>query len=341
MDPLKKFLNQISYKFPKGYPDINNKNDVMLLEKLLKTIGIDLQEEKNRDKNYDKEIMSLLKSISDENVKKKVLTYLKKKDTAEDNETYKELENILSKKGLSSSLIELVFLYATASYQEDKLLEYLKSPTLKWTNSDGNLKTQIKEAGFTNNFIEKMFTIKPTEGGKGVGFGEVPLVLFFDGEKVKTGDVKIGDQLIEVKGDGGRFSGSKGKGREGNISFIYQDFQKNYPTVEYTTNLSEYVKRILTNSPQSKSRINKLINNIYPDSSNYEITKDSTPEDLLAKYITSYINSQPSQIYMLISNNGEYKLYDGIKLIEAVKNGEIKFYGNITPSSSYPQIKLG
>ena len=47
---------------------------------------------------------------------------------------------------------------------------------------------------------------------------------------------------------------------------------------------------------------------------------------------------------MLISNNGEYKLYTGEKLIEAVgETGEeeIKFYGNITPSSAYPQLKLG
>ena len=107
MDPLDLFFKKYLYKFSKGYPDLNNKNDVMLLEKLLKVIGIDLQEEKNRDKDYDSEIMTLLKSIDDENVKKKVVTYLKKKDTAEDNETYKELENILSEKGLSSSLIEL------------------------------------------------------------------------------------------------------------------------------------------------------------------------------------------------------------------------------------------
>lgn len=339
MDPLKNFLNQISYKFPKGYPDINNKNDVMLLEKLLKTIGIDLQEEKNRDKDYDKEIMSLLKSISDEGVKKKILTYLKKKDTAEDNETYKELESILSKKGLSPSLVELIFLYATASYQEDKLLKYVESPTLKLTAKDGNLKTQIKEVGFTDNFVEKIFTIKPTEGGKGVGFGEVPLVLFFDGEKVKTGDVKIGDQLIEVKGNGGRFSSGKGKGREGNISFIYQEFQTKYPTVEHKTNLSECVQNILTSLPESEDDINKSLNDIYPNSTDYKITKNSTSKDLLAKYVASYVNSQSPQSYILISNNGNYRLYTGEELINAVKSGEINF-NNITPSSSYPQLKL-
>jgi len=340
MDPLDLFFKKYLYKFSKGYPDLNNKNDVMLLEKLLKVIGIDLQEEKNRDKDYDSEIMTLLKSIDDENVKKKVVTYLKKKDTAEDNETYKELENILSEKGLSSSLIELIFLYATASYQEDKLLEYIKSPTLEWTNTNGNLKTQIKKAGFTDGFVEKIFTIKPTEGGKGVGFGEVPLVLFFDGKKVKTGDVQIGSQLIEVKGNGGRFSSGKGTGREGNITSTYQELKEKYPD-EYQTNLFGYIKAILTKYPESQKEINEILDGIYPNSNDYKITQDSTSDkDLLKKYVASYVKSQPPQIYMLISSNGEYKLYTGEKLIEAI-GGEIKFYGNITPSSAYPQLKLG
>ena len=339
MDSLDLFFKKYSYKFPKGYPDLNNKNDVMLLEKLLKVIGIDLQEEKNRDKDYDSEIMTLLKSIDDENVKKKVLTYLKKKDTAEDNETYKELENILSKKGLSPSLIELIFLYATASYQEDKLLEYVKSPTLEWTNENGNLKTQIKKAGFTDSFIEKTFTIKLPEGGKGIGFGEVPLVLFFDGKKVKTGDIQIGSQLIEVKGNGGRFSSGKGIGREGNITSTYEKLKEKY-SKEYQTNLFEYIKAILTKYPESEKEINKSLNDIYPNSSDYIITKNSNDKDLLKKYVASYVKSQPSQTYMLISNNGEYKLYTGKELIEAIGE-EIKFYGNITPSSAYPQLKLG
>jgi len=40
MDPIKKFLDRISYKFPKGYPEITNHKDVNLLESLIsETIG--------------------------------------------------------------------------------------------------------------------------------------------------------------------------------------------------------------------------------------------------------------------------------------------------------------
>ena len=44
MDVLEKFLYNIAYKFPKGYPDMNNKQDVLILENEFKKIGIDLNE---------------------------------------------------------------------------------------------------------------------------------------------------------------------------------------------------------------------------------------------------------------------------------------------------------
>ena len=38
MDPIKKFLNRISYKFEKGYPDMSNHKDINLLESLINEI---------------------------------------------------------------------------------------------------------------------------------------------------------------------------------------------------------------------------------------------------------------------------------------------------------------
>ena len=38
MNPIKKFLNRISYKFPKGYPDMNNDQDILLLETLVNNL---------------------------------------------------------------------------------------------------------------------------------------------------------------------------------------------------------------------------------------------------------------------------------------------------------------
>jgi hypothetical protein len=46
MDVLDIFLNKYSYKFPKGYPDMNNEQDVLLMEGILENLGVDLNEMK-------------------------------------------------------------------------------------------------------------------------------------------------------------------------------------------------------------------------------------------------------------------------------------------------------
>lgn len=40
MDIFEKFLHSVAYKFPKGYPDIENEQDILMLENLLKEKGI-------------------------------------------------------------------------------------------------------------------------------------------------------------------------------------------------------------------------------------------------------------------------------------------------------------
>lgn len=46
MDILDVFLRKVSYKFPKGYPDINDEQDMLMLEGMLDKIGIDFLFEK-------------------------------------------------------------------------------------------------------------------------------------------------------------------------------------------------------------------------------------------------------------------------------------------------------
>ena len=44
MDIFDKFFKKFAYKFPKGYPDMNNEQDILLLENILSELGIDLNE---------------------------------------------------------------------------------------------------------------------------------------------------------------------------------------------------------------------------------------------------------------------------------------------------------
>ena len=51
MDVLDKFFKKFSYKFPKGYPDINDEQDMLMLEGILENLGISVPLEEDRQIN--------------------------------------------------------------------------------------------------------------------------------------------------------------------------------------------------------------------------------------------------------------------------------------------------
>ena len=59
MDILDTFLKKHSYKFPKGYPDMNNEQDILIMESILSELGVNLDEVK---KSYSEIIKNLLSS---------------------------------------------------------------------------------------------------------------------------------------------------------------------------------------------------------------------------------------------------------------------------------------
>lgn len=63
MDPILKFLNKIAYKFPKGYPDMNNEQDILLLESELNKLGMSLNEEVPNKLNTIKAVKKIIDTI--------------------------------------------------------------------------------------------------------------------------------------------------------------------------------------------------------------------------------------------------------------------------------------
>lgn len=56
MDSLLKFLNKISYKFNRGYPDLSNPEDVKIIYEHLESLGIDLDEKVNTTTHWEERI---------------------------------------------------------------------------------------------------------------------------------------------------------------------------------------------------------------------------------------------------------------------------------------------
>jgi len=324
MTVIDKILSEWSYRCSDGIVDLNNVNKVKILFEIL-------------EEDIDDDILNALIN-TDNNIKTKVLKQLQrigKKDNI-------ELENILKKKELNDSIIEYISLLSSKYGLSDELLDYLKSSDkLSLSNLEGGnnlLDIILTKTNFNKDFISKIVFYTPTEGNKGLGIGEIALVLFFDAEKQKIGDVKMDGKMIELKGTEARFPGN-GKGRSGDISYLYSNLSEKYG-IESKINLAAYISEIIKENPEALDYINTELNNIYPNTEDIKITSDNINNTLNKKYVASYVKSHSeNDYYMLISRGlSNYNLYTPENLIKAIGDGNILFKSNISKSNSFPQI---
>jgi hypothetical protein len=63
MDVLDIFLKKYSYKFPKGYPDMNNEQDILLMEEILSELDINMLNEEGQSESYNKIITNKLGNL--------------------------------------------------------------------------------------------------------------------------------------------------------------------------------------------------------------------------------------------------------------------------------------
>ena len=129
MDTLDIFLKKYSYKFPKGYPDMNNEQDILIMEGILSELGVGLNEQEKEEKpDYDGEILNLLTTLSDDEAKKKVISYLNKvnkKEDKDDDKLEQDIEKILKSKKLASEYIEYIILLANKLDELTPLDKYI------------------------------------------------------------------------------------------------------------------------------------------------------------------------------------------------------------------------
>jgi hypothetical protein len=167
MDVLDKFFKKFSYKFDKGYPDMNNVQDVLLLESLLSEIlnekfSFILTEGKAEDRNEAKDILKKELSLSDSDFKDNGLNFYVLVPNSERMNTIDKIENI--------------------NTGTDKKFDYISTPT------------SFSSIGYFM-YGQSKFGIKPSEkqGGKSAGLGNEDVFvseinnLLQDGPK----DVKI------------------------------------------------------------------------------------------------------------------------------------------------------
>lgn len=218
MDVFDKILKEHSWKFSKGYPDINIQEDKDLLFSIVKDMVGEQEEEKESledklikvirsSKLSDEELNAYIKSINNRDFKGNVKTKLSNKGYTADS--FKVGEKALD--------------YIIDKISDSEAQEFINYKQKSFANSPdkGNFSNVT---GLSNKLVQDLINIEPgaDAGGSSIGKGELFLALAFNDidNRGGGGDLNYNNKNLEVKGTGGRLGQQPGRGSD----FDYLNF---------------------------------------------------------------------------------------------------------------------
>ena len=191
MDTITKYLNNIAYKFPKGYPDMNDPKDKTMLFELVKNLT---EQEEISTAELKAKLLKLVDETDDENELKQIARY------ARDISLKNSMKSYLSSKNLSSK--DILFFQSLLD-ELDKVSEFstIASNPPTFNLDSKNYFDQIPS--FTPEELKSLYgDMKDSiQGTVSLGPGEAFLSVFFDNVKkaASKGDLNIDGKEVELK----------------------------------------------------------------------------------------------------------------------------------------------
>lgn len=204
MNVIDRIVTEWAFRCKKGYPDMNNPDDMKILKEIYSEYGIVMEEEKPKPEPT--------KTVED------LITLLSAKTGELSPEQIEKLFNIISKtgKGYTTALMDklldkklgeeqalIVAGYADRNHFEDKMVASIdnKANTFAALGESGNLASTLSQlSGVDSKYVSKLIGFTTGAGQKGVGRGEIALISFLsDTKSAKRGDVEVKGGVVELK----------------------------------------------------------------------------------------------------------------------------------------------
>ena len=344
MSVIDKVVNEWAFRCKKGYPDMNNPDDIKILKEIYSEFGIVLEEEKPKEEAvYSAD--DLIKLLQD---RKSELdsTFIQKMYhtiAAKGQKLGSQIATILQQKGLEGSSNEIFSIIHQYAGLEQVLSNFFKNEkkqvTIDQLRAGTNLVSTVMQAtGLPGGFINTLVTSgKAAEGGKGVGEGEALLALVGKGgKKLKVGDVEVEGKEIEVKGNGGRLIG-----RAEPLTDLYKKLAElGVPARRGGKEaVHTYVPYILATKPDAEKEVRSLLQKEFNIKPEVDLTSEqSVYTAMINWYVDYFLNNEAKSVdYILVILGGEYKLYTKEEFKEAALSGNLKFK-NFSATNKSPQI---
>jgi len=308
---LDELLVEWSYRTEKGYPDMGNPSDILILKTILNELNLPTDilntlGEDNITSNEDETQVSshskkdLLNLINNANLTNPQIQRLFKNVSGfahKDN-----ILNYVNSKGFTANkfktgdiAIETIF-NGISDSNIDEFVKYIKNPkTLSSIDVAGNFASQL---GLSSTLVRDLIDIEPGSdaGGSNVGKIEVFLGLMFSDvdNNVSKGDLNWNGKNLEVKGTGGRLGQQSGRGSDNKETIenaarqllsdeVLEEYLNYLPKVKYSIVFSiKELYEIATSNGKSNNDVEKVIqaalNRAFYDKG-VAATYFNTPED--------------------------------------------------------------
>jgi hypothetical protein len=346
MSVVDRIVSEWAFRCKKGYPDMNNPDDMKVLKEIYSQYGIVMEEEKTKEEavySADDLIKLLQDKKSDldsafiQKMYHTIITKGKKLGT--------QIMSMLKAKDLQSSANEIFSIINQYPGLEQELSNFLQHPerqlTIAQLQAGTNLVDTVQKAtNLPGEFISAISKAgRASEGGKGVGEGEALLALVGKGgKKLKVGDVEVDGKEIEVKAQGGRLIG-----RTESLSDLYNKLGQLGVAPRKVGKgpeaLHTYIPNIIAADSKLESQVRDLVKNEFDTISGTDL---SSPEDIKTALLEWYAdfflaNEAKSADYILVIMGGEYKIYTKQEFKEAVLSRELTVQ-NFTATNKSPQL---
>ena len=346
MSVVDKIVSEWAFRCKKGYPDMNNPDDMKILKEIYSEYGVVLEEEKLKEEavyNAD----DLIKLLQDKKSELDSAFIQKMYHTivSKGKKLGTHIMSMLKNKDLQSSANEIFSIVHQYPGLEQELSNFLQHPerqlTIAQLQAGTNLVDTVQKAtNLPGEFISAISKAgRASEGGKGVGEGEALLALTGKGgKKLKVGDVEVEGKEIEVKAQGGRLIG-----RAESLGDLYNSLQQlGVPARKVGKGpeaLHTYVANIIATDSKLENQVRDLVKKEFNTISGVDLT---SPEDIKTALLEWYVdyflaNEAKSSDYILVIMGEEHRLYTKQEFKEAVLSRDLTVQ-NFSASNKSPQL---
>ena len=283
MDKYEKYILDIFYKQPKGFLDVNLKEDKDIFTRIVKS---DIKEQEEEEEKLEDKLIQIIRAsgLSDDELN----SYIK----SITNRGFKgDITQKLTTKGYTADAFKVgdkaidYIIDKISDSEAEEFIQY-QPKTFKNTPDKGNFSSVT---GLSDKLVQDLINIEPgaDAGGSSIGKGELFLALAFNDidNRGGGGDLNYDGKNLEVKGTGGRLGQQAGRGSDFDyLSFLGEKYLEG-------EELEEFLK-----DPQNKI-INVSIKTLYDQAISNGAQSENVIKDVQKALDSVFFNKGLAQKY--------------------------------------------